>query len=134
MANPCKWRDTIYPSQTECAQAAGVSARTVSGHLTRNGHLNNLGVMAPRRDDVAELGAIANRVAADRGMEISEILNRSRHRDVSEARQEAMRQQHEAGFSLPQIGRFWGLHHTTVLHGVRVASQRRSGSTGAQGE
>ena len=44
MANPCKWRDTIYPSQTECAQAAGVSVKTVSMHLTRHGHLDRLGI------------------------------------------------------------------------------------------
>ena len=49
MANPCKWRDTIYPSQTECAQAAGVSAKTVSGHLNQHGNLERLGIGKGRR-------------------------------------------------------------------------------------
>lgn len=49
MANPCEWNGTRYRSQAECAQAAGVSFKTVSDHLNRNGHLERLGIGKGRR-------------------------------------------------------------------------------------
>lgn len=49
MSNPCEWNGTRYRSQAECAQAAGVSFKTVSDHLNRNGHLDRLGMGNRRR-------------------------------------------------------------------------------------
>ena len=54
-----------------------------------------------------------------------EIEGRSLRRYVVCARQEVMARMHERGMSLGQIGRrLGGLHHTTVLHGVRRHHER----------
>lgn len=46
--------------------------------------------------------------------------------DASRARQEVMRRAYATGhYSLPEIGRALGRDHTSVLHGIRAASQRK---------
>lgn len=67
---------------------------------------------------------IAWEVAQEHGLSLDDIRNGSRAFRFSHPRQEAMRRAHEAGYSLPQIARFWGYDHTTVLHGVRAAQKR----------
>lgn len=67
---------------------------------------------------------IAAEVAAEYGMTVADLKRRSRCHWISHTRQEAMRRMFDAGYSLPQIGRLFGLDHTTVLHGVRAARAR----------
>lgn len=69
---------------------------------------------------------IAAEVAAEHGMTTAELRQPTRAWHVSHVRQEAMRRMHEAGYSYPRIGRLFGLHHSTVLEGVRSARARNA--------
>lgn len=68
---------------------------------------------------------IAQAVAADRGLQLDDLRNASRVRPVCSARQEAMLQMVEAGFTTEQIGRFLRRDHSTVVHGAQMARARR---------
>lgn len=52
----------------------------------------------------------------------------SKTRFVAHIRQGVFLAAHEKGASLPIIGRFFGLHHTTVLHGCEREAVRRAES------
>lgn len=75
----------------------------------------------PRR----RMADIATAVAAERGFKLDDMRNASRVKPLANARQEAMLQMVEAGFTTSQIGRFLRRDHTTVMHGSRVARLRR---------
>lgn len=60
-------------------------------------------------------------------LEPNTLLAPTRKRCVSWPRQEFMARAREAGFSTPQIGRFLGVDHSTVLHGSRAAWAREVG-------
>ena len=60
------------------------------------------------------------------GLTVDDFTGPERARHVSWPRQEFMLAAHEAGYSMPQIGRFLGSRdHTTILHGIRAARKRR---------
>lgn len=75
----------------------------------------------PRR----KMADIALAVAAGHGIKLDDLRNSSRARPITAARQEAMLQMVEAGFTTTQIGRFLRRDHTTVVHGAQVARRRR---------
>lgn len=52
-------------------------------------------------------------------VELHEVLGLTRRRNVVNARHEAMSALHDQGMTYPQIGRFFGRDHTTVMHGVK---------------
>lgn len=83
-----------------------------------NAHINE-----PRRS----MANIACAVAMERGFKLDDLRNASRIQPIAQARQEAMLLMVEAGFTTTQIGRFLRRDHTTVIHGARVARQRRLG-------
>jgi len=62
---------------------------------------------------------IIETVAEKHGMSVEEIMARSRKDRIVAARHEAFYLLREAGYSFPQIGRFFGgMDHTTALHGA----------------
>ncbi len=70
--------------------------------------------------------AILAETAADHGLPLAVMLQKSRTPDRVAARFDAMRRLRAVTrrdgrprFSLPQIGALLGLHHTTVLNGLR---------------
>lgn len=65
-------------------------------------------------------------VAERYGLSAEDLKGRARVRAVAHPRQEAMAIIHAAGgYSLPQIGRFFGgRDHTTVLKGIRAFRRR----------
>lgn len=63
---------------------------------------------------------IAERVAVECNITIAELQSSNRCPRVSKPRQRLMSELHEAGFSLPRIGRFLDRDHTTVHHGIKV--------------
>jgi hypothetical protein len=67
----------------------------------------------------ASLPEIVSWVASQHGLPVAALRARHRGADVVRARWHAFADAHAAGFSLPRIGRWFGVHHTTVLHGVR---------------
>lgn len=75
----------------------------------------------PRR----RMADIASAVAASNGFCLDDLRNASRVQPVCRARQEAMLQMVEAGFTASQIGRFLRRDHSTVIHGAQVARARR---------
>ena len=61
-------------------------------------------------------------VAKMRGLTIAALLGGGRRRDISAARREAVLRICAHGHSLPQIGRWLRLHHTSVLYHLREQS------------
>ncbi len=58
------------------------------------------------------------------GFTYEDILGKSKTLTVVKARQEAMVEARKRGFSYPELGKFFGVDHTTVLHAVRKAEGR----------
>lgn len=72
----------------------------------------------------ARMSDIAARVALLHEITVAELRGTSRQVRYAHPRQEAMLIMHEAGYSMPRIGRFFHRDHTTVLHGIRAAKAR----------
>lgn len=71
--------------------------------------------------------AIALRHCEANDLLLEDLRGPSRRGMVSEVRQMAMLEMHEAGFSQGQIGRFLGgRDHTTIGEGIRQAQRRRA--------
>lgn len=75
--------------------------------------------------------SIIEDVANEAGLTVREMLTRSRIRRYAWPRQEAMRRLHGAGYTTPQIGQMLkgkgpAYDHTTVLHGIKRAKERRA--------
>lgn len=60
------WRDQLYDTQREVAEAAGVHHRTVSDHLSKYGHLERLGEFKAPDDMSAKTARNAEIVAMQR--------------------------------------------------------------------
>jgi chromosomal replication initiation ATPase DnaA len=75
--------------------------------------------MTPREQRLA----IIVRVAEAHGVTLGDVLGYSRRAYIVAARRAAMHAlRDECGYSLCQIGRLLGRHHTTVMHALRVAA------------
>jgi chromosomal replication initiation ATPase DnaA len=80
----------------------------------------------PRIMDKAEhdahvaMSEIAKTVAQQYGMTVERLKSHDRRTIFSVPRRKAWKLCHDAGYSLPMIGRcFGGRDHTTILHGIR---------------
>lgn len=74
---------------------------------------------------------IALEAAEAHGLTLDELMTRTNRRKISHARHAAMwamwqchRRDGVPSYSLPQIGAFFGLDHTTVLYGLRAYAER----------
>lgn len=65
------------------------------------------------------LRSIAEQVAVKHDLSLADLKSASRMKPLARARFEYFARAHEAGFSLPQIGRTMNRDHTTVLNGIR---------------
>lgn len=63
---------------------------------------------------------ILARVANEAGFTVAELL-KGRRQDAVDARLEAYIALREAGYSYPEIGRFVGRDHSTVMHALKGA-------------
>lgn len=84
-------------------------------------------------------GSYARKVRAEIaekfGLAIEEIMGEQRSKKIVEARHEIFwRLKKETKWSLPQIGRFMGRDHTTVLHGLRRYAKRHGQDNGNQAQ
>lgn len=61
---------------------------------------------------------LAEKVAAEGGLTVAEILVQDRRRPVSLVRDRIMGELRQAGYSTPEIGRFLKRDHTTVMAGI----------------
>jgi hypothetical protein len=76
-------------------------------------------------DDLAHLQAIAATVLLARGLSEPELFSPRQYRALAQARHEIMyRASKETDLSLPQIGRFLGRDHKTVMHGIAKHAER----------
>lgn len=76
-------------------------------------------------DDLARLQSIAATVLMARGLSEPELFSARQYRAVAQARHEIMyRASKETALSLPQIGRFLGRDHKTVMHGIAKHAER----------
>lgn len=64
---------------------------------------------------------IIRAVALEHGLQPRDLLGRDRFGHFIAARREAMVRLREAGFSYPQIGRFLGRDHSTIVFHVNKA-------------
>jgi chromosomal replication initiator protein len=80
------------------------------------------------------VASILATVAEAYGLTSLEIRRRTHRRSIARPRQVAMFVLRQTTYmSLPEIGKaFGGLHHTTVLHGIRQVERRISGSEEAR--
>lgn len=67
-----------------------------------------------------EARIVYERIARLRGLKVDDLTSEKRSKSLVEARWVIMRELRRQGASLPQIGRLMGLHHSTVLHGLRA--------------
>lgn len=109
VADLTAWRDEVI--EKEAARDAAAQEKTR--------RFTPMDRPTMRMRDIAEAVAIANHLT------LSEITGPDRRFKVAHARQRAFLLCHRAGFSTPQIGRFFGdRDHTTVLHGIARAEKR----------
>jgi chromosomal replication initiation ATPase DnaA len=64
-------------------------------------------------------------MASDNGLTLAEIKSRSKVAAICKPRQHAFAELLKEGFSAAGIGRFFGLDHSTVLHGADAARKRQ---------
>jgi chromosomal replication initiator protein len=74
-----------------------------------------------------ELAPMIAEVARVTGHAVEELTGRDRTDGIVKVRQHAMLLAHQAGYSMPQIGRAFNRDHTTVLEGIRHARRRMNG-------
>lgn len=70
---------------------------------------------------------LVEQVAVRRGVLVDEICGLARTQSISRARQEAwwrLRHHPERNYSLEEIARIFGRHHTTVMAGVAAHARR----------
>ena len=73
--------------------------------------------------------ALAQEVAERHGLTLAAMRGAGPRRSVAWPRQEAMALMHATGaYSMPQIGRFFGRDHTTVLWAIRRVKERGAGA------
>lgn len=70
---------------------------------------------------------VLHEVATRHGVEVQDIVGRSRAKRLVAARQEAFYLMKEHGYSMSQIGRFCNRDHTTVMHGIEKHAEKLKG-------
>lgn len=69
-------------------------------------------------------------VAAQYALQPQEIMQKTSARRIAYARQHAMSELRDMGWSLARIGRFFNIHHTTVWYGLRRYAERAAKISG----
>lgn len=101
--------------------SAQIQVPEVAGDLSADAPAPGARLSAP----LLRMAEIAAQVASAHLLTVTELRGPCRERYIAWPRQEAMLAMVEAGFSLPQIGRFLNRDHTTVMAGARAARARR---------
>lgn len=67
---------------------------------------------------------ITRKMAESMGVSLDDLRGPSKARHIAHARFRIWPILQQKGYSLPQIGRYFGnRHHTTILHGIRRAAE-----------
>lgn len=67
--------------------------------------------------------------AKARGFTLSELMTPSRQVAITQARQAIMLDQKRAGYTLAEIGRFWGFDHSSISSACTAAAKREKESS-----
>lgn len=81
-----------------------------------------------------KMDLITAQVAGRAGLSIKALRSPRRTREIAHARQRAYLILHDAGYSFPQIGRYFNRDHTTVMFGVKRERERRRAEEAARVE
>jgi len=83
-------------------------------------------LLMPQDDEApdAKLHAICEAIAISHHVTVADLRGRSVLRVFTLPRQKAYRVSHDAGFSYPEIARFYGRDHSTIFHGVNEDKAR----------
>lgn len=118
-----------------------VEARDIDGQLYVSAH-NLIHAIERARDNGAEHERVrllslmtpnerrklrVAEICAEAGISLEDVMGTSRLSKVCRVRQRLFYLFREDGMSLPEIGRFFGKDHTTVLHGINMEKERRNG-------
>jgi chromosomal replication initiator protein len=66
-------------------------------------------------------------VCSEAGVSLQDVMGSSRLANICRVRQRLFYDFRKDGMSLPEIGRFFGRDHTTVLHGINAEKERQNG-------
>lgn len=66
----------------------------------------------------SKMANIVRDVSEETGVPVDAIMSNSRKASIARARQVAFYLGRQAGVTYGGIGRYFGVHHTTVMHGV----------------
>lgn len=69
--------------------------------------------------------SILRNISVEFDVSVDELLGTDRCAAITRARQEAYLRLRELGWTLPRIGRRMKRDHTTIMHGIQRAKQRR---------
>jgi len=72
------------------------------------------------------MATITNRVSAEFGISIRELRGPKRGAIYKEPRRLIWGELQERGYSLSQIGRFFGRDHTTIMHGLGLLGSQQT--------
>lgn len=73
----------------------------------------------------ASIRQFTREVCAEAGVEMRLVMGRNRTAPICRLREVIWHRAYAEGFSLSQIGRVFGRHHATILHGIRNERLRR---------
>ena len=112
-------RETWEQMEARHARERYELMREITNDVFQMGHTRRVAVRA------MGLQAINRKVAEKHGIEPAVLVGDARDWATTAARAEAFHMAKEAGFSLSQIGKYWGgRDHTTVLHGIKRFEER----------
>lgn len=107
--------EEIVQQQARVLRAAGLTPEAAKSKA----------VQVPLR--LKKMQKICREVCLANELSLAELRGPSRCRYVAWPRQDAMRLLQDAGFSLPEIGRYLGgRDHTTILEGIRASKAREA--------
>lgn len=72
--------------------------------------------------------SVIRKVARDRGLKPALIVGRSKVPAIVSARYEVFRILQEDGWTMNQIGTFFGIHHSTVLYALKLRKKAEVGA------
>lgn len=77
-----------------------------------------------RATSPGKMADICADVGDETGITTAEMRGKSREKHITVARHYAMWRARDAGFSYPEIGRFFNRDHSTVMHAIRRLEEK----------
>lgn len=130
-ARPTVWTHDLVERVFDLRRA-GLSRREIAQHFGVPQHRITYVIfkydLAPSRPQLTSraFAETVDIVAFRHGVKPSDLVSRQRKAPIVRARQAAMHELRRQGYSLPQIGRRFGMDHTSVWWGCKAHEARRA--------